>query len=89
MWNKLRWVIRRVFYRYSVVQFRNGKWAVRKWDYFFMCYRYMDLHHPEFWWSPECFHFECCLSDTKEEALWHFYGIKHRPMDAVYQERVL
>ncbi len=43
-----------------------GKYyALRKWSWFWLSYRYLDLENPEFTWGKESEYFMDCLTMNK------------------------
>ena len=49
----------------KVVQFRDGKYGVRKGLLF---YRFRDMVHPWCWWSADSEYFRDCKTDDLEKA---------------------
>jgi len=44
----------------KIVKFKNGKYAIRKFDFFSLHYEYLDLKHG-FWWGRNYSGFKDCV----------------------------
>jgi len=52
----------------KVVKVR-GKYAVRRFSFFYLRYVYLDLRSPSLWWSKDNCFFSDCLTDSVDFAL--------------------
>lgn len=62
----------------KIVQFEDGKWALRRFNFWGMCWEYRDLVSGRHWWPSSSPYIEDCLVSSEEDVRkkGHIYRVK-------------
>jgi len=69
---------------------RNGKFAIKRWNWSILCYEYKDLTDSKhYWWASERNHTQYCWKDQDEVLSYYDTYLKLKSKNEVKDRVVL